>query len=255
MDTGMGRRVFVGSVVAGLPLLATSAGRAFGQAAGGTAHVHDGAVADPVLEHIARQLAAIHNAMRRDPRGEHLRAFAAQLQTLSVYGRQIDIDARLASAVRTLIDRDGRDALLYPKPDRDHLLAELRRYGAQPDARIVGAESDLDYARRSAALDALIANGVSARLQSMATLLEHAAPEFDRAGGNVVRVSQYDPAYWQGYCGELWEQYRENQFLAATICASAALPVVGVLFVPECIAWQLAATLLASVYAARCWNV
>lgn len=255
METGMGRRVFVGSVVAGVPLLAASAVRAFGQSATWAVHTHEAAVVDPVLEHIARQLAVLHNGMRRDPRGEHLRGFAAQLRTMSVYGRQAGIDERLRSALRTLIDRDGRDAVLYAKQDRNHLLDELRRYGAQPDERLIGADSDLDYGRRSTTLDALLDGGVSARLQQVALLLERAAPEFDRRLDSLVRVSQYDPAYWQGYCAELWEQYRETQFLAAALCASAALPIVGALFAPECIAWQLAATLLAMVYAARCWNV
>jgi hypothetical protein len=73
----------------------------------------------------------------------------------------------------------------------------------------------------------------------------------------VVRVNQiyYDEEYWKGYCAELWSQYTEAQFLAAAICASAALPIVGAAFVPLCIAHQLAATFLAIAYAGNCMNV
>jgi hypothetical protein len=73
----------------------------------------------------------------------------------------------------------------------------------------------------------------------------------------TIRVSQiyHDAAYWEGYCSELQSQYAEAQFLAVAICASAALPIVGAAIVPLCIAHQLAAMLLAIVYAGNCMNV
>ena len=71
----------------------------------------------------------------------------------------------------------------------------------------------------------------------------------------TIRVNrQYDEQYWKGYCAELWSQYSETQFLAATICASAALPVIGAALVPLCAAYQLAATFLAFVYGGYCMN-
>lgn len=53
MEKGMGRRVFVGSVVAALPLVASTRVRVAAQS-GTAAHTHaDGVIVDPVLEHIA----------------------------------------------------------------------------------------------------------------------------------------------------------------------------------------------------------
>jgi hypothetical protein len=251
----MGRRVFVSSAVAGLPLLAASATRTLAQSDTDTTHVHDGTVVDPVVDHITRQLAATHNAMRRDPRGEHLRAFAAQLRTLAVYGRQSGLDAKLTSAVGVLIARDGRDRVLYAKPDRDQLLAELTRFGVNVDERVLAVESDLDYRRRSAALDGLLKSGLSLRWEQLAAALERSAPEVDRRAATTLRVNRaQDEEYWKGYCDSLWGTYRETQFLAGVICASAALPVIGVLFAGNCIAYQLAAMMFAMAYAGYCWN-
>src|SRR5688572_11967423 len=108
METGIGRRLFVGSVVAGLPLLASTS-RLAAQEGAGSLHQHADAVmaSDQVLEHIVRQLAGIHNAMRRQSRGEHMRAFAAQLRTLAVYGRQAGLDAAVKTGIGALVERDG----------------------------------------------------------------------------------------------------------------------------------------------------
>src|SRR5688572_23848088 len=257
METGMGRRVFVGSVVAGLPLLAASTSRSAAQSALHTAHAHlDHTVPDPVLEHIVRQLAASHNGLRRQWTGEHVRAFAAQLRMLAVYGRTIDIDAQVKSGVAALVERDGRDGVLYADIDRDRMRAELKRYGALVDDRLLNTPLNLDHARRSAALDAFLASGVTPHWDRIASMLERLAPGLDRRVSNVVRVQTgyQDPEYWKGYCAELWEQYRETQFMATAMCAAAALPIVGAAFVPLCIAHQLTATLYAMMYAASCMN-
>src|SRR6476659_16460 len=133
METGIGRRVFVGSIAAALPLVMTR-GHLAAQAGTDAVHAHPtGGTIDPILEHLARQLATNHNAMRRDPRGEHLRAFAAHLRTLTVYGRQSGLDETVKARVAALVARDGRYNVLYLQPDRTHLLSELRAYGAQPD--------------------------------------------------------------------------------------------------------------------------
>lgn len=258
METAIGRRMFVGSVVAGLPLLASTA-RLGAQAGAGSLHQHVDAVAvsDQVLEHVVRQLAGIHNAMRRQPRGEHLRAFAAQLHTLAVYSRQAGMDATVKAGIDALIERDGRDRVLYVEVDQNRLRADLKAYGAEPDERLLAAPITLDYAARSAALNGLLQSGASVRLARIAATLERVAPAVDQRMATTVRVNQiyYDAAYWEGYCKELWSQYSETQFLSAAICASAALPVIGAAFVPLCIAHQLAATFLAIAYAGNCMNV
>jgi hypothetical protein len=258
METAMGRRMFVGSVIAGLPLFASTS-RLAAQAGAGSLHQHADAVvaSDPVLEHIVRQLAGIHNTMRRQPRGEHMRSFATQLRTLAVYGPQAGLDATVKAGIAALIERESRDRVLYTEIDLARVLADLKTYGAQVDERLLAAPITLDYAARSAALGALLQSGPSPRLERIAATLERIAPAVDARLATTVRVNQiqYDEDYWRGYCAELWSQYSETQFLAGVICASAALPLVGALFVPLCIAHQLAATLLAITYAGNCLNV
>ena len=256
METGIGRRMFVGSIVAALPVVA-SRGRLAAQAGATAAHTHlEGVTVDPVLEHIARQLATSHNAMRRDPRGEHLRAFAAHLRTLTVYGRQTGLDERVKSQVAALVARDGRYNVMYLEPDYEHLRSELRAYGAQPDEQLLKAAVTIDYAARGAALDSLLQSGISGRWERLAATLDRLAPEVDRRGGGVVRVSRQTEAdYWEGYCKQLWSEYSEVQWLTGPICASALIPVIGVAFAPLCIAHQLAATMLALVYGVYCYNV
>jgi hypothetical protein len=256
METGMGRRVFVGSVVAGLPLLASPAARIAAQSSSGSTHIHaDGVATDPVLDHIARQLAGIHNAMRRQPRGEHMRAVAAQLRTLAVYGRQIDVDSRMRSLVGALVKRDGRDGVLYLQPDAERVRADLKRFGAEPDEKLLRAPITLDYAARSAALNRLLQSGLSVQWERMAALLDRMAPGIDERASTVIRVRQDDPDYWEGYCTQLWSEYSEAQFLSGVLCASALLPVIGIGFAVFCIAYQLAAVILAVIYAGYCWNV
>ena len=255
METGIGRRVFVGSVVAGLPLLASStagAARVGWQAA----HVHpEGAAADPVLEHIVQQMTSAHNALRRQPKGEHVRAFAAQLRTLAVYGHSTDLDAKVRTATAQLIERDGRDAVLYTEINPERMRAELQRYRAQPDERLLNRALTLDYASRNAALNDVLAAGVVARFERMAAVLERVASEIDLRAGTTVRVSRQDSEFWEGYCRALWSHIQETQFLTALHCAVVAIPVIGVAFVPLCSAYALAMLMLGLVYGANCWNV
>ena len=256
METGIGRRMFVGSITAALPLMVTR-GHLAAQAGGGAAHSHPTAeTVDPILEHLARQLATNHNAMRRDPRGEHLRSFAAHLRTLTVYARQSGLDETVKSRVAALVARDGRYNVMYLEPDRKHLLSELRAYGAQPDEKLLNATVTLDYAARGAALDSLLQSGITGRLERLAAILDRMAPEIDRRSAGVLRASrQTDADYWAGYCKQLWSEYSEVQFLTGALCASALIPVIGIAFAPICIAHQLAATMLALVYGVYCWNV
>jgi hypothetical protein len=258
METEIGRRMFVGSVVAGLPLLASTS-RLAAQAGSGSPHQHANATgtSDQVLDHLVRQLAGIHNAMRRQPRGEHMRAFGAQLRMLAVYSRQAGLDAGVKAGVNALVERDGRAQVLYVEVDRERLRAELKAHGAQLDERLLATPITLDYAARSAALDSLLQTGGSLHLERIAATLERVAPAVDQRMATTIRVNQiyYDEEYWKGYCAELWSQYQETQFLAAALCASAALPVIGAAFVPLCVAQQLAATFLAIVYAGNCMNV
>jgi hypothetical protein len=183
-----------------------------------------------------------------------MRVAAAHLRTLAVYGRRIDVDTTMRSAVGALIERDGRDGVLYLQSDLQKVRAELKRFGAQPDERILSAPSTLDYAARNAAVNRLLQSGLTGGWERIAAALERMSPGVDQRASSVVRVRQ-DADYWEGYCRQLWSEFSEVQFLAGVMCATALLPVVGIAFAPFCVAHQLAAALMAVVYAGYCWNV
>jgi hypothetical protein len=255
METCIGRRRFVGTVVAGAPLLTVVARQTTAQTASAIAAGHAHPAPDPVLDHITRQLAAAHNAMRRDARGEPLRALAAELRTLAVYSRHVDLDARVASSIGALIDEQGPDALMNFQPDRSRLRTELEHYGAVADDRILNAALDLSPDRRTAVLERIRRSGLSTSWEQLAELSEHLAVDLDRRSSSVVRVNRVqDAAYWEGYCTELWNQFSEAQFIAGMICAVAGIPIIGVAVVPLCIAHELGALTLGYVYAAYCLN-
>ena len=252
--------MFVGSVVAGLPLLASSTAGAM-KLAGQATHNHlNTAAADPVIEHIVRQMAAAHNGLRRERKGEFARAFAAQLRSLAVYARATGLDARVKSGLATLAEREGRDNVLYAEIDRDRMRAELKAYGVQsPDERLLTAQHGLDYAGRKAIVDAVMTAGPAANWEKLAAMLELSAQGLDRRQnqGSVVRVSLQDPndtEYWRAYCETLMEYLKETQLLAGLHCAAAMLPVIGVAFAPLCAAYQLAALIYGLIYASDCLN-
>jgi hypothetical protein len=257
METGMGRRVFVGSVLAGLPLLASSNVRTAAQSGTAAMHIHpEGTAADAVLEHICRQLASLHNAIRKQPRGEHVRAVAAQLRTLAVYGRQQNVDASVRSAVNTLVEQEGREHVLYLEPNRERMRAELKRFGAEPDERLLGLPSQLDYSTRNAVLNDLQRSGLTARWERLAAIFERGGPGVDKRGETVVRVRQDDADWWQGFCTQLLSEYQESQLLTGAICATALLPIpiFQVAASLLCVAQQLAALISLVVYAGFCLN-
>src|SRR5687768_2560177 len=179
MESVVGRRVFVGSVVAGLPLLAGAGVRAFAQAGAAAPHGHPaaGPAADPVLDHLVRQIAAAHNAARaRRPRGEDARAVASHLKTLAVYAKQVDLDARARASVRELVAEHGRDAVMYHEVGREARQASLERFGFRVEARALDYQVNADYKARAAALDALLAGGLTPTWERMAKTLDQIAP-------------------------------------------------------------------------------
>lgn len=255
MKSVVGRRVFVGSVVAGLPLVAGIGARTFAQSRPGAEHQHPGgAGGDPVLEHLFREMAAIHNRARHEPRGEDARAFAAQLRTLVVYARQQHVDDRIREAARAAIQREGRQGLLWRDPDPVAMRAELERYGVEIDARAQDLVPPPGYVLRNQALDMLLRDGISASWDRVARLLERAAPEIDRQQRTVIRVSLAQDAEWkEGFCEQLWKEVQLAEAAALLQCAMVGIPIIGEAFTMACLGAQLAAaTLLLAYRAAQC---
>jgi hypothetical protein len=255
MESVVGRRVFVGSVVAGLPLLAGAGVRTFAQSGAASPHNHPAAAAaaDQVLDHLVRQIAGAHNAARaRRPRGEDARAVAAHLNTLAVYAKQIDLDARVRAGVRDLVDLHGRDAVMYHEIGRAARQASLERFGFRVEARALDYPVHADYNARGAALDALLADGVSPTWTRIARTLEQIAPELDRRGAQLVPVSARQDAVWYGaFCDSLWADYERAQLMAAPVCWASALPL-GSFLIPTCVALEGGAMVLLFTYLFYC---
>jgi hypothetical protein len=254
MESVVGRRVFVGTVVAGVPLLAVTRVRTLGQAGGAAPHAHPApeAAVDAVAEHIVRQLGVIHNRIRaRGPRGEDARAMAAHLRTLVVHGRQIDLDGRARAGVRALIELRGRDEVLYHERDSRTVQAEMARFGFDVDTRLLHRVPSSDYATRSAALDRLLRDGVTPAWTRMADTLDRLAPELDRRGPVLPVARVQDSDWWAGFCESIWNDFKTTQMWAGSVCGTAALPFMSFLG-PSCAALQGGAFSLLMIYIVYC---
>lgn len=245
MKPEVGRRIFVGSMVAGLPLLTRVGLLAQGAATG---HQHAAGPVDPVLDHLVRQIANIHNSAKAGPRGEHFRALAAQLRTLAVYDRLIGVDEQVRTTLQELVDQQGRNAVLYAEPDEEGRRQALQYYGVQPAPRARQSADVPAHEQREAALDALLAHGITPVFDQLAATADKVAVRIDMRTNHTTTVAQ-DGDWWQGFCQELWNQYQSAQNIASPFCA------VGKFFpavMPSCAALEAGAMVLLLAWAYEC---
>lgn len=247
MKPEVGRRVFVGSVVAGLPLLAGTSDLL--AQAGVSAHEHEPrAAADPVIDQIVRQIALIHNSAQAGPRGAHARALASQLRMLTVYQRQQGIDQEARAAVKEMVERQGRNALLYAEPDPEMRRATMQQYGFRPDERTLDFPLSATHAAREAALDDLLTRGITPAYDRLATTLDTLAARLDRRRGNLARIAQ-DDDWWAGYCAELYKEFQYAQLMALPWCLTARYFAWAA---PACLALEGGAMVLLIAYLYGC---
>jgi hypothetical protein len=256
MKSIVGRRIFVGSVVAGLPTIAIGA-RTLAQSRGAgsppdTAHVHPAGSMDPFYEHLFHEIALVHNRMRQEVRGEDMRALAAHLRMLAVYGRMQGEDARITTGLQHVIDRDGRHVLLTRELDLQALQTELEPYRLRLDNRWQALVGPSDPNRRNAVLDRALTEGVTPRWDRVAALLERAAPQIDRRNGTIVRVasSRQDAEWYAGFCEQLNKELDEVKDVLSVFCGMYA--IVGVYAKYQCVAVSLAYFGLLTVQIANC---
>jgi hypothetical protein len=239
--------VFVGSVAAGLPLLAGKSGL-LAQGAG-IGHDH-GAIsaADPVIDQIVRQIALIHNSAQDGVRGTHARALASQLRMLTVYQRQQGIDDQARAAVKDMVKQHGRNALLYAEPDREMQRKAMQQYGFRPDERTLNVPVNATHAAREAALDDLLKHGVTPAYDRLAATLDTLAERLDRRRGNLITIAQ-DDDWWAGYCAELYKQFQYAQLFALPWCLTARYFAWAA---PACLALEGGAVVLLIAYLIGC---
>jgi hypothetical protein len=248
MHAQLGRRVFIGSVAAGLPMLAVAT--PFAQTAGKGAK----AGSDPVFDHALDELGRIYTRgkARKAFNGEDVRAAAAQLRSAAVYGRQIDVDGRTRKVLREQVARKGRDAFVDQRPDHAKGLADLKRHGIERDPQWRGGPT-ADYTTQLQELDGFLKNGPTLALERTAALLERVSEELDRQastqGATLRRVGQ---SWYSGFCAQL-----SAEIARLTVEASAVLAVAY--FLPDVYAMYLmilaAIAFQTGVYAWTCeWN-
>jgi hypothetical protein len=248
VKSAMGRRIFVGSVVAGVPFLAGTTALV-AQRGGSPSHDHSAAVVDPVIDHLLRQMAVIHNAAQVSPRGEHFRALAAQLRTLVVYERQIDMDGQIRTVARQIVDRQGRNTILYAEPDVEARRKHLQAYGFRLRETRGQREIIASAADREAALDTLLTRGVTPTFERIAATAERVGSRMDASPVRPAAAQDLDHDWWVGFCSSLWQQYQEAQLMVMPVCALAKY---AGFMLPSCGAMEAGAMMLLLVYIGQC---
>jgi hypothetical protein len=235
MEAQVDRRVFFGSLVAGLPLLAAEGSRVFGQSSSrfGTApHDHGLAPAgglrsvsqvplarnrDPINDELQRQLKLLMPQVRR---GRHAaaRQVAGLMRVGSVQARHT-LDAPLNEHLRRAINQYGKsNFLINYVSSHDSLKKELAEYGVSPHQL-----PSTTYAAKERALDVLLASGLSAHLLTVADAMDTAATHLEARGPLVAVVLNQAPDPTSQKCQEALGHLQAAEAAVASVCGAAAL--------------------------------
>jgi GTPase len=194
MNLEVGRRVFVGSVVAGLPLLGGGAQRVWAQRQGGRVEK-----ADPVVAQVVADMKRSVRALSKAPSAEQARRLASSLRLLSAWGTGAGLDAQIKETLGGVIRREGRQALLRRDADPSMFKAEAGELGFDGTSAVpLPALVSLDDATKQRIVDDLLANGVTARWRAIADMLDVAAQSLDRTASarsrGMTLIAQTDPS-------------------------------------------------------------
>ena len=131
--------------------------------------------------------------------GEHTRRLASTFRLLAAWGASQQVDARVKDTIRSVIAREGRQALLRRNADRAMFRAEARALGFDTRSNIPVPEPPaVDEATRQKIVDELLTDGVTARWRRLADMLDAAAAGLDRQpalrAGGATLVAQTDPS-------------------------------------------------------------
>ena len=195
MSVEVGRRVFVGSVAAGLPLLAGGgATLAFAQRQTDAKRLQD-----PVFDQSLTDMKGAVRGLSQAGSGEHARRLASSLRVFAAWGASKQFDSRVKETLRGVVGREGRDALLRRTVDPAMFKAEARAFGFDATSAVPLPEPQpVDFATRQRVVDDLLANGVTQRWKAIATTLDDAARSLDRIASarsaGVTLIRQVDPS-------------------------------------------------------------
>jgi hypothetical protein len=242
MKPQVGRRVFVGGVVAGLPLLATAGSGLFAQSAG-PGRLAPGPGRDPIRDELLRQMKVL---VPQIGKGNHAAARqVAGVLRISRAHAELTVDAQFTVSLRRAVDRYGKSGfLLNHGPTHERLARELAEYGLSHDQ----LPTATTYATKEQVLDALLASGLSAYLAKVADIMDVFANEMERRGPlSPVALRQNEAK-----CKELWGYIEAAEAAMASACATAAIfpnPVTAA----ACSFAVGALSGLLTTYWANCW--
>jgi hypothetical protein len=225
MNGTVSRRVFVGSVAAGIPLVVGGARGSFAQSPSSQEHTHPAAdgSSDAMFEHAARQLAAIAERVQRGGvSAEDARLAAAHLGALAVYGQQSGVDARAKRAVGDLVRSKGREAVLAQEIDEQRARACLKQYGVNADPSWFDTHSPAEDIRLKA-LEDLSQTGVTGLLARLSSTFEQIGSTLGAHGSGVphITLAQNDEAWKAGFCAQLAKEIQRLEAEATMVCGIA----------------------------------
>lgn len=214
MQSVTDRRTFVRNVVVGIPMVAGVASMSHVL---GAQPVHDGARLEPALDSMLRDLARLHNQMRRRPvTPDDVRACAAHMRSLAAY--QVSArDAAFTASVRDAIDRVGPLAIVSQPSDLAGMRHELVEFGF--DSPIVVGPTP---------------PGADVRLEMLQRVARSGlAPLFSESGASMADYELIGLTTVTNTCETLQQMHQQMEVVVAVTCALAAVvPVMA----PDCFA-------------------
>jgi hypothetical protein len=165
--------VFIGSAAA----LSSAAvgGALFFTSSDGHVHAAQRGAGDPVTLALRKQMQDAVKALHGNARqGEAARKLAATLRLVVAHGTATGLDAAIKSSLRAQIRSLGRDAVVTAEIPEAQLANELRQFGVAAPPR-----TPVDYAARNRALNDLLANGFTPRLQAAADFFDKVSAQLD----------------------------------------------------------------------------
>jgi len=186
MNSVVNRRVFVGTVAAGLPLLVT--GGAARAAQRGSARTIDTGT-DALERELVRQIRENVGGMRGLRRGESARRLAATLRLAAADFTRKGVDAHVKNLIEAAVRRDGEEAFLLRQMDPT---VELRAFGiTKAPVRVA------DYASRKKAVREILANGVTPTILALADQFDGVSRDFDTYPLVPVKGENCPNLQWQ----------------------------------------------------------
>lgn len=172
MKSEVGRRAFVGTVAAGLPLLAGTGTAAFAQS-GHSPLQHD-VGRGRMDEELHRQIKDAVLGMRGPHAAESARRVATALRMGAAHYAAHNVDERVTSSLQAMMRKEGREAFFaHVLSHRDSFAAEVRDYGITTLPPLPA-----DAGERRRALDQIVASGITPLMLGL-------ADEFDRISTTI----------------------------------------------------------------------